>query len=120
MNPAWEAYLTKMEASKRLPSAILQAARTIVDHVGETCSSAGPTPEGHLQLVWDRDEHHLELEVGDGKFEWFYRNRKTEFLDGADDCVLPFSPELSAHFLVVVGAPGLFRRVCTQCAPSVQ
>lgn len=33
---------------------------------------------GGMQLSWDRGEHHLEFDVQDDGFDWFYRNRKTE------------------------------------------
>lgn len=42
-------------------------------------------PDGQLVLGWDRDEHHLEVELFPGKpAEIFYRNRLTNELWGVD------------------------------------
>lgn len=46
---------------------------------------AGPLPDGGFQFVWDRGDHHLEIDVlPDAKLEWFYRNRKTGEVAGED------------------------------------
>lgn len=42
---------------------------------------ACPGPDGELLYTWDRDAHHLELEIPpEGPVEFFYRNRLTEEL----------------------------------------
>lgn len=39
---------------------------------------ACPGPDGQLLYTWDREEHHLELEIfPSGRGEFFYRNRKS-------------------------------------------
>lgn len=44
-----------------------------------------PGPEGQLLFLWDKGEHHLELEVfADAPAEFFYRNRVSGVLWGAD------------------------------------
>lgn len=41
--------------------------------------NAGATPDGHLLFSWDRDHHHLEVEVSpDGVGEFFYLNYETD------------------------------------------
>ena len=41
--------------------------------------SMGFGPDGKLMFCWDRDEHHLELEIEPGQLpEIFYRNRETD------------------------------------------
>jgi len=36
-------------------------------------------------LSWNSEEHHLSLDfLKDGTFEWFYSNRKTNFIDGEE------------------------------------
>lgn len=42
-------------------------------------------PDGEMSYSWDRDRHHLELEIIPGKpAEFFYRDRETEQLWGED------------------------------------
>jgi hypothetical protein len=55
---------------------------------------AGPLPEGGFQFVWDRGEHHLEVDIlPDRSFEWFYRNRRTGDVAG-DDSAAGALPEV--------------------------
>ena len=45
----------------------------------------GSPPHSMIFCSWDRDEHHLELEIYDnGVGEWFYRNRHTAKFWGDD------------------------------------
>jgi hypothetical protein len=45
--------------------------------------SASPTDEGGFMMVWDRDKHHMEVEVlEDRTVEWFYWNRLDDSYDG--------------------------------------
>ncbi len=46
---------------------------------------AGPTPQGSFIMSWDRDRHHLEVELfAEGRHEWFYCDRKTDFHEGSE------------------------------------
>lgn len=46
---------------------------------------AAPGPNGELLYTWDKAEHHLELEFArDGSAEFFYRNRESGQLWGAE------------------------------------
>ena|SRR5271165_3181058 len=47
--------------------------------------SAGACEDGAYQLAWDLNEHHLDIDIDFAKLEWFYKNRKTDELDGNDD-----------------------------------
>ena len=48
------------------------------------------TEEGSYQLVWDHGRHHLLAEVfPGGRYDWFYRDRKTGRLAGEEG--LPFT-----------------------------
>ncbi len=54
---------------------------------------ACPGPEGQLLYTWDREEHHLELEIfPDGRGELFYRNRKSGELWDLEYMVEDFIP----------------------------
>lgn len=40
---------------------------------------ASPAEDGNALLLWDKNEHHLEVETSaEGSVEVYYRNRKTE------------------------------------------
>jgi hypothetical protein len=59
---------------------------------------AGSLPDGGFELVWDREEHHLEIDVlSDRTVEWFYRNRRTEDLAGADATLETISDDLITY-----------------------
>ena len=45
-----------------------------------------PTSTGNIQLAWDAGRFYLEIEVRrDGKLEWFFRDRKTNYLAGTEE-----------------------------------
>jgi hypothetical protein len=47
-------------------------------------TTAGRSDEGFV-LVWDRSEHHLDVDLLDeGSLEWFYSNRRTELFEGQE------------------------------------
>lgn len=44
------------------------------------------TATGNVQLAWDTGRHYVEVDIlPDGTQEWFYRDRKTNVLDGTDE-----------------------------------
>jgi hypothetical protein len=54
---------------------------------------AGPTPDQGLLMLWDRDRHHLEVEIyEDGTYDWFYRDRQTESYLGDEGLALDVRP----------------------------
>jgi hypothetical protein len=62
---------------------------------------ATPTDEGFL-LVWDRDEHHLQVEFfQDGSYDWFYRNRDNDGVSSEEG--LPFG-RWTARFKAAISA----------------
>lgn len=49
----------------------------------------GPNENEGIQIVWDLDDHHLELDLNpDGTFEWFYSDRNSGFFTGEEECDL--------------------------------
>lgn len=74
-----------------LSRAIFNAAVLSWDEIDQESEGRMPLPaactgpDGQMFYSWDKDEHHLEIELdpGDGNF-WFYRNRKTEIMWGDD------------------------------------
>lgn len=60
---------------------------------------ASPTDDRTLLMSWDRDQHHLEIEVmPSGKYLWFYRDHDVnsdEIGEGAP--AEPLSEDLLAH-----------------------
>lgn len=62
-----------------------------------------------LYMVWEplNGEHHLDVEVFlDGTYEWFYRNRKTDDVEGTDKRVpiLPLHLGFVTHLYTVLFA----------------
>lgn len=45
------------------------------------------------QLIWDKGEHHLEIDLTPQGYEWFYRNRTTEHFEGDSLGPYEFLPE---------------------------
>jgi hypothetical protein len=49
---------------------------------------AGPTEDGFL-MVWDRDQHHMEVEIyRSGSYDWFYRVRGEQGYQAENDVPL--------------------------------
>lgn len=45
-----------------------------------------PAGDGSIQLAWSTKEHYLDIDMfADGSYEWFYRNRFTDELDGTEN-----------------------------------
>ncbi len=87
---AWQGYLQSLPSlglSKRHVAVVRQVwdrLRYLIPELG--VPAAGPTPEGSMQLAWDRDRHHFELDMHpDGAIEWFYLDRTTNMTDSGND-----------------------------------
>lgn len=65
--------------------------------------SAEVTEAGGLFMSWERNAHHLEIEMmPTGRYEWFYRNRLTDEFGGDYDYPAKvMTPELLAQFRLV-------------------
>ena len=75
----WLAHLAKLKETSEY-AALAPKVEDFWSWVSSELSApeANPTDEGFL-LVWDRDEHHLQVELfRDGSYDWFYRNRDTD------------------------------------------
>ncbi len=106
----WDTYTEGLKASGSFSAehvdyvkAFFLRIRSTIDE-GFPLPHAGPTPEGALQLVWDRGEHHVDVDIHPtGTFEWFYSNRATNAMDGQEDCEPgSFSAELVQAFRYLV------------------
>jgi hypothetical protein len=75
----WTAYVSKLKEKPEL-TAIAPRVEEFWHWISKDlwAPEANPTDDGFL-LVWDRDEHHLQVELfREGTYDWFYRNRDTE------------------------------------------
>jgi len=101
--PEWIRFL------ERLPT--LGIALPHADHVRELWSrlsraipvlasalpSAGPTSDGMIQFAWDRQRHHLDLDISaDGTIDWFYLDRDTGTTDSGQEPI-NISPSARLH-----------------------
>jgi hypothetical protein len=85
----WDAYLTKMVAKYGDVGRNLNSMWLYAKTLNAPIPVATPSDDkDRFHLSWDREEHHLDVDVygigADGlqQWEWFYRNRKTDELDG--------------------------------------
>jgi hypothetical protein len=60
------------------------------------------TGDGGILLAWDRDDHHVEIELmPSGSFDWLYRNRRTGVYAGGEDLALQVvPPELLSQLML--------------------
>ena len=89
----WATYAEGLKASGAFSSGHVDYVNAFLSKVRATIDEsfpyphAGPTPEGALQLVWDKGEHHVDIDIyPTGTFEWFYSNRATSAIDGQENC----------------------------------
>lgn len=61
------------------------------------------TETGGIFMSWDRGHHHLEIELmSSGRYDWFYRNRKSGVYGGGEDFpVQVVAPDLLSQLLLV-------------------
>lgn len=87
----------------RLSKPYAEIARRVWTSIAERVDNidvpqAGPTPDGGFQFVWDKGPHHIEVDAyPDGRLEWFYRNRLTGEVEGADEATSDIPPTLAAR-----------------------
>ncbi len=88
VDDAWFGYLAQF-ANRHLARAVatfFQNARALGGAALLPVPTAIPSEDGSMHLAWDREQHHLDVDLfPDGSFEWFYRNRLTDELDGTDE-----------------------------------
>lgn len=97
VDSAWKAYLLRLADEP-----IGRTVATFWERVQRTERGLPPptalrSEDGSMHLAWDRDVHHLDVDLrADGTFEWFYRNRLTDELDGTDEERVAGVPEVFA------------------------
>lgn len=70
---------------------------------------AGPfhcNDDNFFQFAWDKNEHHLEIDIYEYELDWFYRNRESDTYAGSD-CLLYASdlnkyPDLTRHIKKII------------------
>lgn len=102
---AWYGYLAQF-SNRHLARAVAtfyQNARAVGGAAPLPVPTALPSEDGSMHLAWDRDQHHLDVDLfPDGSFEWFYRNRLTDELDGTDEGRVLGMPEALARRLRLI------------------
>jgi hypothetical protein len=85
----WQHFLQVVAAKGAVSPLAIKAADHIVNNLRSFSTAidlprAMPSADRGLLMTWDAVAHHLELEIGPtGRYEWFYRNRRTgEFTGG--------------------------------------
>ena len=87
-------YIWGLSEKKQISSTTANNARSMWKRIATSTDNAicvpdaSAGPNGEFAFIWDRGEHHLELEVmPDSTVEFFYRNRSTGALWGQDSSV---------------------------------
>jgi hypothetical protein len=95
-NKTWLKFLQDLQTSQYISFDTFQTAKEIINFViANYCVVPSICRlNDKLQIVWDLNEHHLEIDVFSLNFDWFYRNRITENLDGEDNCAFPFNSKI--------------------------
>lgn len=81
----WGAYLSQLadQSLAARVSVFWRAAEAAVGPMTLPAPMAIPSGEGGAHLAWDAEQHHIEVDLfSDGSFDWFYRNRLTDEIDG--------------------------------------
>lgn len=87
---SWEDHLARLQVQSEIfrPSHIAAVQRMwhrLRDsQPGLGAPQAGPTLDGAMELVWDHGEHHLELDIREDGFDWFYSNRSTGVFEDSE------------------------------------
>ncbi|MGD0680376.1 MAG: hypothetical protein ABSC94_33805 [Polyangiaceae bacterium] len=90
LNPAWVHFLERLP-SLGVGTAHAESVRSFWTKLTRAIPSlpfpaAAPTADGEIQLSWDKEQHHLDLDVrSDGTIDWFYMDRLSSLRDSGDD-----------------------------------
>ncbi|HYK04996.1 MAG TPA: hypothetical protein VE974_24795 [Thermoanaerobaculia bacterium] len=104
----WLEYLRSLPYSGATSSFIAASAERLWRSIRPTAGSlsvpdAVATETGGIFMSWDRGDHHLEIELmSSGRYDWFYRNRKTGAYGGGEDFPIQvIAPELVSQLMLV-------------------
>lgn len=90
----WSKYLADISARGRLSHSVTDNGLAVWKFLLEQVPTirtphAGPTEDGGLQMVWDRERHHLEIEISpSGRYDWFYRDRQADKHWDGENCTV--------------------------------
>lgn len=98
MYSEWEEYLARVSALSTQGVALTLLWRTLAAAVpglpipaASVADSVADDRCAHMS--WDRDEHHFDLDIEPDGYEWFYRNRVTQAMDGSDKIAFDCRPD---------------------------
>lgn len=89
----WLAYLTLVGGKSAHGAALGKVWRALDSAVADLPLPRASVSDSVSEIIdpaylsWDRDEHHFDLEIEPSGYEWFYRNRKTDEIDGSDGAI---------------------------------
>jgi hypothetical protein len=87
---SFQNYLDRLQATERVPAVQVEIGRRIWASLRAALGGtfpmpvAGPTEDGALELSWTRKRRHVSVEVYPEGWEWFFRDRETDVIDGGD------------------------------------
>ena len=84
----FQSYLNGMSAAGTLSALKRERVRAIWSlvrpHLGGMLPVAMPTSDGAMQLSWTRGNRHVSIDVYEDRWDWFFRDRSTDEVDGGD------------------------------------
>ena len=103
----WLTYLRGLPDSGAVSSYIAAAAEHLWRAIRPIAGSvsvpdAVATETGGIFMSWDRGDHHVEIELmSTGRYDWFYRDRRTGNYGGGEDFPIQvLAPELLSQLLL--------------------
>lgn len=99
----FQSYLAKMALSALHMNRVNLVWNLIRPRVAGMLPVVMPTGDGAMQMSWTRNNRHVSVDVYEDHWDWFFRNRTTDEIDG-EDVVKPDSlPGLLATHLKTLG-----------------
>jgi hypothetical protein len=79
----WNKYLTNLQEKEYLTIEHINNAKYVIDKIGIQPHKADVTSSNVLLLVWETENHYLDIEIHeDRSLEWFYSNKTTKKIAG--------------------------------------
>lgn len=107
---SWSEFLDSLASLEEYPEEQVRRVQDAWEQLVKQLEEISPpraqaNEDGGFSMAWDRDEHHLEIEIlPSGIVEWFYRNRKTDEYEGDEGIDIDDLPREVVHYLKLTNA----------------
>jgi hypothetical protein len=110
INRSWSEFLDSLASLEEYPAEQVRRVQDAWEHLVKQLGEISPpraqaNEDGGFSMAWDRDEHHLEIEIlPSGIVEWFYRNRETDEYEGDEGIDIDDLPRQVVRYLKLTNA----------------